>query len=1110
MKKKRNCRWRTTMRISGKIFLTMKLTFLLVLLGAIQLSASVYSQNAKLSLDLKNRTVKEVLQVIEEQSDFRFFYNEQFVDLSRKVSVSSEDQNIESILSEVFDGASISFKVMENNLIIITPVEGEQSQQPKAVSGKVTDFSGVPIPGVSVVVKGTTNGIITNADGNYSLKNVPGDAILVFSFVGMKSQEVVVVDDNVINVKMQEETVGLEEVVAVGYGSMRKKDVTGSVASVGRNDILSNPYMNAVQSIQGKVAGIDIYSTSAKPGDTPTIRVRGNRSIKASNDPLYVVDGIPFVGNLKDVNSSDIESIEILKDASATAIYGSRGANGVVLVTTRKGKTGKTEISVDSYYGVQINNEEKFMSPAKFVDMRRWAQRNAGKYASDVPDLELDKKMFYYPDKYVIESISAAYDENGNYDPSKIRSFDWIDAISQTGTIQDHQLSMVGGTDKTKVSFSAGYFENKGGIKGFSYSKYSLRLSIDQVINDWMTIGGSMASSFNMKKETNNSIYSYAAQTNPLNPFRDENGILQLYPGGELFPNALLVLDNDFIENKANRFYGSYYAEIKLPAGFKYRLNFGPDYQDGRTGNFNGSQGSRLGGTASASSSMFNQFHYTLDNLIYFDKTFKDIHRLGATLLQSSEEYKYENLEGKVDGLPYEYQQWYNLGTATSITGVGSGYSRWALNSYMGRVNYSFKDRYSVTVTGRYDGSSRLAGGHKYTFFPSAAFSWRVTEEPFMSNIKSVDDLKIRIGYGETGNTSIDPYATLGSLSRTTYANGDNGFLGYAPNALVNSSLKWETTAQYNIGVDFSLFNNRLSGTIDAYRQNTSDLLLPRQLPIASGFTSITQNIGSTRNSGLEVSISGVILKTASGFTWDADVMFYINKEEITELYYGKVDDIGNKWFIGKPINTYYDYKFDGIWQDSDEDKALMAIYNANGSSYAPGEIRIFDKDGNQKINADDRMILGSDVPKWTGSITSNMQYKGFDLSFFLYTRQGQMHYDVMLANHEARYSGIDVNYWTPENHSNSWPRPLAGRQEALNYTTLCYQDGSFIKLKTVTLGYTLPKSVLSDIDVSRLRIYITAQNPWIYKKCWSIDPESLGLTVPTVKTFMAGISVSF
>ncbi|MCE5345557.1 MAG: TonB-dependent receptor [Bacteroidales bacterium] len=1013
--------------------------------------------------------------------------------------------------SKVIDFKQFARKVWSVSLLILFLGYycGDLMAQGSKVSGKLTDSSGNPVPGATIVVKGTTNGTLTGVDGNYSLNNVNPSATLIFSFVGMTTQEIALNGRTQLDVTLVSEAVGLEEVVVVGYGTMRKKDLTGSVASVDRAQILSNPSVSAISSIQGKVAGIDVFSTSQKPGDAPTIRVRGNRSIKASNDPLYVVDGIPFMGDLKDVNSADIESIEVLKDASATAIYGSRGANGVVLVTTRRGKSGKSEVTFDSYYGVQVNNKLDIMNAEEFVECRRQAQRNAGKYASDVPTLALDKTMFYYPDKYVLESISAAYDENGNYDPSKIKSYDWVGAISQTGTIQDHQLNVLGGTDKTKISFSAGYFDNKGGIQGYGYSKYSLRLTIDQEINRWLKIGGSMASSFNKKEETTNVFY-YAAITNPLNPFRDENGVLQLMPGGELMANAILAAQNDATENKANRFYGSYYAEIKLPAGIKYRLNFGPDYQDGRTGVFRGSKGSLLGGSPTASNSTFNQFHYTLDNLLYYDKIFNNVHRLGVTLLNSIESYNYESLNGSVSGLPYEYQMWNNLGTATAITGLGSSYSQWRLNSYMGRVNYALKDKYMLTLTGRYDGSSRLAEDHKYSFFPSVAFSWRIIDEPFMKSISLFDDLKLRMGYGKTGNTSISPYETLGSLSRTTYVSGDNGFFGYAPNLLINSDLRWETTGQYDMGLDFSLLNKRLSGSIDVYQQNTHDLLLPRQLPIASGFSSITQNIGSTRNSGIEVSLSGLLINTAGGFQWRTDVMFYANKEEITELYYGKVDDIGNKWFIGHPINSYYDYKFTGIWQNTDEDNALMAQYNANGSTYAPGEIKLYDKDDNKKITADDRVILGSTVPKWSGSLSSTMEYKGIDFSFFLYTRQGQTVYDEMGGQYEARYNWLNVNYWTPENKSNEFPRPLAGRQTPLNFGTVCYQDGSFVKLKYVTLGYTIPERILSKIDMHKLRIYATAQNPYMHKNCWSIDPEGLGFNVPSVKTFIVGLSASF
>lgn len=978
------------------------------------------------------------------------------------------------------------------------------------VTGKVTNANNEPLPGVTIVQEGTTHGALTDADGSYLLKDVPIEASLQFTMVGMETKVIKVDGRSRIDVSMSPSSVNLRQYVAVGYGSMRKNDVTGSVASVSRDQIQSNPYMNPIQSIQGKVAGVDIYATSQEPGDAPSIRVRGNRSIQASNDPLYVVDGIPFVGNLKDINSADIESMEILKDASATAIYGSRGANGVILVTTRRGKAGNIAVSYDGYYGTQSNYHLNMMNAEQFVAFRREARRNAGKYPSDVPNLELDKNMFYYSDKYVIESISAAYDDQGNYDPSKIKSYDWTGAITRPGLIEDHELNITGGGENTQMSFSVGYFNNKGTTKGFDYNKYSMRLTIDQKVREWLKIGGTMAASINTKNESSN-INLLAYQTNPLNPFRDENGILQMAPGGEIHANPILAAQNDIINHKANRYYGSFYVEATLIRGLKYRMNFGPDFQDGRNGAFYGSLGTRLGADPTASQSTFRQFHYTWDNLIYYDKVLNDVHRISLTGLYSVEQYEYENLNGSVEGLPYEYQHWFNLGTATAITGIGSSYQRWRLTSYMARANYSFKDKYVLTLTGRVDGSSRLAEGHKFSFFPSAAVAWRIIEEPFLKNNNIFDNLKLRLGYGMTGNTSIDPYETLGSLSRTTYSTGDEAFLGYAPGLLYNPDLRWERTGQVDAGLDFSVLANRLTGTIDVYQQNTTDLLLPRQLPIASGFSSITQNIGSTRNTGIEASLSAQLIKSTRGFQWQMDVVFSSNKEEIVSLYHGKVDDIGNKWFIGKPISTYYDYKFDGIWQSTEDDKSAMAQYNSNGSNYAPGEIKVYDKNKDNKITADDRMILGSTVPKWSGSINNSFSYKGFDFSIYIYTRQGQMVYNTMNVQYEGRYNWLNVDYWTPTNPSNSWPRPVDGRMTPLNYQTLFYQDGSFWKIKTITLGYTLPQKILSKIKMTKLRVYVTAQNPYMNTPFIGIDPEgATGLSMPSVKTFLIGLSASF
>jgi len=1094
-----------------KTFLVMRIMLIILLVCVTQVFAlDSHAQNAKISLSANEMKLEDIILQIENQSKYRFAYNKNEIDVNKKYSIEIKDVEIESLLNYLFSEEDISYTFVDRQIVLSPSKDSVIVVQQKSISGKVIDSSGQPLPGVTVVVKGTTQGTVTNIDGEYSLLNIPEDATLLFSFVGMKIQEVVLDGQTVINITMTEETIGLEEVVAIGYGSMRKKDITGSIASISSDEIRANPYMNAVQSLQGKVSGVDIYSTSQRPGIAPTIRVRGNRSINANNNPLYVVDGIAFEGDLRDINSSDIESIDILKDASATAIYGSRGANGVVLITTRRGKEGKTIISYDGYYGIQIDNKLDLMNGAEFAEVRRQAQRNAGNYDSDIPLLELDKNMFYRLDEYMIESISAGYDENGNYDPSKVKSYDWIDEVTKLGTIQDHQISITGGNSNTKTLFSAGYFENEGVVKGYGYSKYSLRLTIDQKVNNRINFGGSLAMSFN-KRDESNGVYNKAAQAMPLSPVRDENGNFILHPGNETtFFNAAVVAENDHFELLGNRFYSSLWAEINLAKGLKYRLNFGPDYKDGRNGYFYSSDGTG-DGNANASQTTFRQFHFTLDNLVYYDKIFNDIHKVGLTVLQSIEEFKNESLNGSVSGLPYEYQEWYNLGTATSVTGLGSGYEQWKLCSFMARANYSFKEKYLVTLTGRYDGSSRLATGHKFSFFPSVALSWRIIEEPFMQNTDFFDNLKLRFGYGMTGNTAIEPYETLGELARTTYVSGDEGFLGYAPSSLSNSELGWEKTSQYNLGLDFNILNNRLSGVIDVYRQNTTDLLLSRALPIASGFSSVTENVGATRNTGLEVSLSGIILNSANGFKWSAELMFYTNKEEIIELYNGKVDDVGNNWFIGQPINVYYDYKFDGIWQNTDEDLAKIEIYNNNGSSYAPGEIRIYDKDENGTINSDDRIILGAQVPKWTGSLNSRFEYKGFDFSFYVYTRQGQMIYDTMNGQYEGRYNWLKVNYWTPENQSNEFPRPVAGRQTPLNFSSIGYQDGSFIKLKTITLGYTFPKSVISALHLSKLRLYMTAQNPYMYTKYWGIDPEgSIGMTYPSAKTFMFGISTSF
>lgn len=976
-------------------------------------------------------------------------------------------------------------------------------------SGKVTGQNGDPLSGATIAESGTTNSVTSGADGNFTIR-LSGKKI-VMSYTGFSTREIDISKTKNTIFQLQPDEKQLGEVVVVGYGTQRKKDLTGSVSSIKGDAIKQVPSVNAIKSMQGLVAGVDIASPNNNPNSTPVIRIRGNRSINAGNDPLIVIDGLPFGGSLNDLNSGDIKSIDVLKDASATAIYGSRGANGVILITTNRGTAGKMQLNYSGNYGVQSPIKKlELMNGAEFAAFRREAERNAGRYNSATPSAALDELIFYYRNADVESSVLRAYDASGKYDPSKVRDFDWIDAVTRTGIQQEHQLSVLSGSEKVQTSFSLGYFNNKGVVKGFDYERYNMRLTYDNQLFKILKIGGTVAVSINKNRSTDN-LYDLGGQINPLAPIRDSAGFYIEEPASDpLTFNPLIRLDGAFNKAVSNRFYGNFFAELGLMKGLKYRLSFSPDYRSVRTGGFRNSAVAQ-GGPSSASYSTSQPFHYVLDNMLTYDKRVKDIHHVNVTLLQSIEKDRVEGMGGSVRDLPYEQQQFYNLGTANEITSISSGLTEWSLSSFMARVNYGFKDKYLITLTGRYDGSSRLAPGNKWDFFPSAAFAWNASDEKFLENSNTVSDLKLRLSYGTTGNTAILPYQTQGALARTIYADGDIPAFGYQPDLIVNPNLGWEKTKQANLGVDFGFIKNRITGSVDLYVQNTKDLLLARQLPTASGFSSIIENIGATRNKGIEVTIRGVVIdKPESKFRWVNQITFTKNKEEIVSLYNGKVDDIGNRWFIGYPVNTYFDYKKVGIFQ-SGKDTSLISKYNSNGGSFAVGEIKIQDTNGDGKIDATDRAILGSAVPKWYGSLNSTLEYGNVDFSFLIYARQGQYINDAQGILYEGRNNWLKVDYWTPDNPTNNFPRPVSGRRTPLYGNTLAYQDASFVRVRNITLGYRLPASWQKRIHTSNFRIYFAALNPILITDFRGIDPEgSTGITTPSVKTFMTGINITF
>lgn len=1100
------------MKLTDLIHVKVRKRFSRVIFVGLLIINSIWvsAQQQQVTLSGSAVTLKEAFKQIEQQTDLFVDYNVSVIDETKVINKLPAKGNIKVVLEQLLEGLNCSFSFSNNHILIVEKKIVPSKKQ--TVKGVVKDGMGFPVIGANVIEKGTQNGTITGVDGSFVLQ-VEDNAILNFSYIGFLDKMVPVKDDSPINIVLAEDTQNLDEIVVVGYGTQRKRDLTGAMASVNAEKIAEQATTNAVQALQGKVAGVNITQDSWNPGASGSIQIRGRRSLSASNEPLYVIDGIPIERGINEINPSEIESIDVLKDASATAIYGSRGANGVVLITTKRGKPGKTRIEYDGYYGVQkpLRNLE-IMNGAEFAEFVREAYRNkpSNKYESATPDRTEDQKNgIFGKDPYVMESVMMGYDESGVYNPAKVRSFDWIDAVMRTGNIQNHQLTVTGGTEKTKVMFSGAYFSNEGIMKDKDYERFSLRTNVDHDVNSFLKIGTSTMYSRVIENGSGN-LYERARNMSPLASPYNEDGTLTMYPGGDgLAINPVSEISGRQTENRRNRLLSNLYAEVKLPLNFKYRFNFGLDHRTARDGKFRSNMA--LGGSLPEAEYGGNSLDlYTFNNIIYYDNIFKEKHRLNVTLLQEAQDFHFEEYNINVKGLPAEYQQYYNVGAASEVRGVTSKLTTWRMLSFMGRVNYAFMDRYLLTLSGRYDGSSVLADGHKYQFFPSASFAWRVKEEAFLKPVDFIDDLKLRIGYGKTGNSSVLPYQTQGNLALNRYVWNEVLQISYAPNSMPNPLLSWETTGQINIGLDFSFFNNRLSGAVDVYSQHTYDLLMPRNLPVVSGFNSVLQNIGKTKNTGLEISLNTKVIDSPN-FKWNVDLMFYTNKEQIVELYGKKQDDIGSKWFIGEPIDVHYDYEYDGIWQDTPEDRAEMEKYNANGASYEPGLIRPKDQNGDYKINAEDRVILGTKQPDWIGGLTSYMTFKGIDFSFQLYANVGAMVYNDMVLRMEGRWNSVKVDYWTPSNPSTTFPKPSANWETPPYINTVYYEKASYLRMKYITLGYTFPKDLISHVYLEKARIYATVQNPFLWTDFRGLDPEGgAGYNTPSPTTFMVGLNLSF
>lgn len=992
--------------------------------------------------------------------------------------------------------------------------------QDRAVTGTVTaaeDNSAVP--GVTVVLKNSTVGTTTDQNGKYTI-NAPGaNATLVFSAVGFASQEIAVGNRSTLDVKLGVDLKTLNEIVVVGYGTQKKSQVTGAIVQVGAKEIQEMPITNLGQALQGRAAGVDVTQTGSKPGTVPKILIRGRRSFSATNDPLYVVDGIPLSAGYEDLNPSDVASMEILKDATATAIYGARGANGVVIITTKRGASkGKTTVTYDTYAGVSKPLDKvNLFNGAEFAEYVREAYRTTGGYKdangnavpTGVADPVADAKIAVLGgDPAVAKGIA-----NGT-------STDWQDLILQNGFVQNHSIGIQGGSDRTQFYLSGGYFKDKGISEGLDFTRMSLRANLDHQVNSFLKVGLSSYMMYSIRNGENLNPYQFTLQQNPLAEVYNGDGSIRFSPTNDALltnPLAEIVPGAQVDETKRYRIFNSIFAEAQIIEGLKYRVNFGPDFTNARYGRFIGAQtNARKGGAPLASNENRFGFNYTLENILSYNKNFGGKHNLGITALHSIQRDNYETFRVDVQGVPAETQQFYSLGTASSILATPSSLTQWTINSYLARINYDYNDKYLLTLTLRRDGSSRFGENTKYGNFPGIAVGWNISNEPFLKSATWVDMMKIRAGWGQVGNQGVTPYQTQGLLTRTAYAWGNTSAFGYRPNTIGNPDLRWETSATANVGVDFSLWSGRVQGSLELYQTNTTALLLADQLPGSIGFSAVTRNVGETRNRGIELGFSTFNVNSASGFKWTTDFTFMKNTEAIVSLYNGKVDDVGNGWFIGRPLSTVFDYKKVGIWQLDEAEKA---------KSYASevGQIKIQDTNNDGKINADDRVIQGSDVPKFSGGITNRFNYKGFDLSFFFYARVGNLirsEFHRNLNQLAGRYQQIKVDYWTPNNPTNEFPRPKSTQEFPVYNTTLTYFDGTFVKLRNINFGYNFSPAIAQKLRMESLRIYTSIQQPLIWSKYRSkyngVDPETTDLNAggtgvtPATTVYTFGLNVRF
>lgn len=1007
-------------------------------------------------------------------------------------------------------------------LLCMSLFSGTIFAQGITIRGKVVDSKGEPLIGATVKVKAApATATATNISGDFTLRVPAGTTEITVSYIGFVSVDIPIkpTSTNLGQIPLANDANSLTEVVVVGYGVQNKRDITGATASVDAKSLSEVPSNNISSQLQGKVSGLDVVAASGGLGSTPTIHIRGNKTIgqavnSPADQPLLVVDGVPYTGSINDINPGDIKNVEVLKDASSTAIYGSRGSSGVILITTNRGRAGRPITALNAYYGV-----ENILGYLHVLNGPQYAQLKADALQGSI------LQGFGSTQTYPLQPLETQGLANGT-------NTDWQKALYQTANVADQNLSISGGSETTTFNVGAGYRVETGVEPNQRLERYSLQTVIDHKISKSIRVGVNVTNTLTYQNQPGGFQGLNAAQTTPLAPIFNSDGTFDAFPflgqTDSSFPSPLTAKYNSaaFYNNtRSFHNFSSLYGEWSITKDLKYKLTFGYDFTQTEQGQYNGINSSNSitnQSQTTASTNNTDGYHYTIEHLLTYDKTFAQKHHITFTGLFSTEKNHYQTTYLQAQNIPAAVNVNTNLSLGSFLSDNGS-YSEYGLVSEMARLNYSYDARFALTATVRQDANSTLAAGHQYLAYPALGAAWTITNEKWMQQYTWVNNLKLRAGYGITSNGALGgtPYQTLPQLSLNNSANvplkyeyggvTSGNAIGYLAGTLQNDNLTWQKTAQFNLGLDFSVLKDRISGTIDVYTEKTTGILLGNALPGSIGSTNQISNLGSSADKGLEISISSINFQNKGGFSWTTDFNIAFSREHIVSLPNGNTALPANGEFVGWPLNVIYDNKKIGIWQLGDSPGVSAAgvaqpVTAQTSPKQYPGQIRVLDVNGDGVINQTDNVIIGTFQPQYTGGITNRFSYKNLDISIVIQARMGLMTTVPYLGSGGStggwaflgtgRHTQPYVNYWTPANPGGTWPQPNDNNQSYLYGSTTQYQDGSWIKARSINLGYTVPSKLLAHAGISSLRVYLNCTNPFVIyaplrKVNDGLDPES-------------------